>query len=95
MGKIACRRGFRNEGSLISVTLCASGPQGRVVPGNMGLVPCANSFRHTPGAKCSERAEKAFHVEVAWGVLLLFQSKEHNSGSRVEGVEFKGGSRHD
>ena len=42
----------------------------------MGLVPCANSFRHAPFPNAYSVRKRAFQVEVPWGVLFLFRRQE-------------------
>ena len=54
----------------------------------MDQVPCANSFRHAPfpnalSVRKRSISEKAFYLEVPWGVPLLFlEAKRNVSGNR-------------
>ena len=54
----------------------------------MGQVPCANSFRRAPSERLERFgkgvSEKAFYLEVPWGVPCLFQrQKEHTWEHKV------------
>ena len=63
----------------LGVSLLSSASK-RDVPGNMGQVPRANSFRHAPFPNAltfgKGVSEKAFHLEVPRGVPFLFRRQK-------------------